>query len=368
LLVPSLISSMSHDFGFLHSYIVIEFSFFLVCTIKMLKLNEPVTPEPLLGRSWEETAYRVWNSMETIHDKRKYLMGWFYDADFEDLREEDALSFVAWMRYGLPVEEGILTADEINALRNFDLPLLIRNVNKNSPLPARSSQEKPLSHIRFNCEPLRYRHKGLLFYAVTHGIDLILSSVLRRNGYSYHPSTKEDLAFWYRPSQFPETACQDPIVFVHGVGGMAFTWKLIEELQSATWEQNVPIILIDLPHVSLRFHDNIPTIEKQVISISKMIEKVANGRGKSPRATFAAHSYGTTIISWMVQMRPDLVGGCVFIDPICFQLHLKTTLFNFHMQRVDHERQKDCVSTIMRCLVSFDCHIICICFLMLINK
>jgi hypothetical protein len=359
---------MSHDFGFLHSYIVIEFSFFLVCTIKMLKLNEPVTPEPLLGRSWEETAYRVWNSMETIHDKRKYLMGWFYDADFEDLREEDALSFVAWMRYGLPLEEGILTADEINALRNFDLPLLIRNVNKNSPLPARSSQEKPLSHIRFNCEPLRYRHKGLLFYAVTHGIDLILSSVLRRNGYSYHPSTKEDLAFWYRPSQFPETACQDPIVFVHGVGGMAFTWKLIEELQSATWEQNVPIILIDLPHVSLRFHDNIPTIEKQVISISKMIEKVANGRGKSPRATFAAHSYGTTIISWMVQMRPDLVGGCVFIDPICFQLHLKTTLFNFHMQRVDHERQKDCVSTIMRCLVSFDCHIICICFLMLINK
>lgn len=308
----------------------------------MLKLNEPVTPEPLLGRSWEETAYRVWNSLETINDKRKYLMGWFYDADFEDLREEDALSFVAWMRYGLPLEEGIMTVEEISTLRKFDLPLLIRNVG---PLPTRSSCEKPLSHIRFNCEPLRYRHKGLFFYTVTHGIDLILSSVLRKNGYIYQASTKEDLAFWYRPSQCPKKSCKDPIVFVHGVGGMAFTWKLIEELQTATFERNVPIILIDLPHVSLRFHDNIPTIEEQIISITKTIEKVTNGKKKSPRATFVGHSFGTTIISWMVQKRPDLVGGCVFLDPICFQLHLKSTLFNFHMQRVDHERQRDCVST-----------------------
>lgn len=149
---------------------------------------------------------------------------------------------------------------------------------------------------------------------------------------------------------------------------MAFTWKLIEELQTATWEQNVPIILIDLPHVSLRFHDNIPTIEEQIISITKVIEKVANGRGKSPRATFAAHSYGTIIISWMVQMRPDLVGGCVFIDPICFQLHLQSTLFNFHMQRVDNERQKNSVSKVMRCVISFISDIICIRFLMMINK
>jgi len=28
-------------------------------------------------------------------------------------------------------------------------------------------------------------------------------------------------------------------------------------------------------------------------------------------------------------------------DPICFQLHLKTTLFNFHFQRVDNDTQSN---------------------------
>ena len=29
------------------------------------------------------------------------------------------------------------------------------------------------------------------------------------------------------------------------------------------------------------------------------------------------------------------------IDPICFQLHLKNILYNFHMQRMDKRLQKD---------------------------
>lgn len=305
-----------------------------------MKFNEPVTPEPLVGRSWEETAHQIWDSQPTIEDKKKYLMGWFYDADFQDLREEDAISFLAWMRYGLPIEEGVLTTEEVHALENFDLPLLVRHLNQNIPLPTRSATEKPLAHIRFNCEPLRYRHKGIIFYTVTHGIDLILSAVLRQNGYIYTPSTQLDLGYWCRVPSCDKTQCKNPIIFIHGVGGMAFTWKLIEDIQAATGKDDTPIILLDLPHVSLRMYDSIPKIEHQINSISRLIESAAEKMSCHNKAIFVGHSFGTTLMSWMIQKRPDLVGGCVFLDPICFQLHLKTTLFNFHMQRVDEEIQR----------------------------
>ena len=289
------------------------------------KLDVPVTPEPLVNRKWEDVATLVWASQPDTASRRSYIMGWFYDAPFERLRNEDALSFLAWSRYGLPLESGVLTDHEIDSLCEFDLPLLLDNLNGGRSLPRRSPHEEPLTFIRFNCEPLRYRHKPMLFYAATHGINILLQWTLEKSGFVYVPAkdSAEDLSYWYRlPSSDTSAKTQDgavkesnPLVFIHGVGGLCFCYKLIEDIRMATQEENVPLILIDLPHVSLRMYDDIPKIKSQVAALSRILDdvQVDDGDGSLSKATFVGHSYGTAVMSWMIQSQPERVAGCVFI-------------------------------------------------------
>ena len=70
----------------------------------MFKFDKPNRPQPLLdNRKWEDVVDNVWNSQSTLDDKRNFIMGWFYDADFELLRREDALVYLSWMvrTYGI---------------------------------------------------------------------------------------------------------------------------------------------------------------------------------------------------------------------------------------------------------------------------
>uniref|UniRef100_A0A7S3V438 AB hydrolase-1 domain-containing protein n=1 Tax=Chaetoceros debilis TaxID=122233 RepID=A0A7S3V438_9STRA len=317
-----------------------EFLFCMLSTKKVLqKLNKPMLPEPLINKDWEEVAFKVWASLDDALSRKSYLMGWFYEAPFTALRQEDALSYLSWQRYGMPLGTGLATEEEISDLLKFDLPLLEQNVNGGRPLPQRNPDEDPLPFMAFNCEPLRYRHKPMLFYAATHGMSYATHQSLTKIGFEYVPAKdpEHDLSYW---SHIPNTSVDnmtDPLVFIHGVGGIASCYPMIEDLLQSTSDDNTPIIVIDLPHVSLRWcKDNTPKIRSQVASISKILDSVSVGSGK---ATFVGHSYGTALISWMVQSHPEKVKGCVFIDPICFMLHLKKILFNFHLQRVDEKIQ-----------------------------
>jgi pimeloyl-ACP methyl ester carboxylesterase len=310
------------------AHIGVELLFFFYCTDKVFrKLNVPLTPEPLINREWSDVARHVWASQDDTASRRDYVMGWFYDAPFDRLRSEDALSYLAWARYGLPLESGLLSDEEINSLCDFDLPLLLDNVNGGMSLPNRHLEEEPLPFMRFNCEPLRYRHKSLLFYTVTHGANFMLQKQLKKKGYVYVPAqnSEKDLSYWYRlPSKGKVNEEQlnevNPLVFIHGVGGLGFCNTLIEEIGVATQDDNVPIVLIDLPHVSLRFYDEIPLIKSQTKAISKILDDVTSNAGgdvSSSKATLVGHSFGTAVMSWLVQDAPEKISGCVFLGKIC---------------------------------------------------
>jgi pimeloyl-ACP methyl ester carboxylesterase len=194
-------------------------------------------------------------------------------------------------------------------------------------LPNRHLEEEPLPFMRFNCEPLRYRHKSLLFYTVTHGANFMLQKQLKKKGYVYVPAqnSEKDLSYWYRlPSKGKVNEEQlnevNPLVFIHGVGGLGFCNTLIEEIGVATQDDNVPIVLIDLPHVSLRFYDEIPLIKSQTKAISKILDDVTSNAGgdvSSSKATLVGHSFGTAVMSWLVQDAPEKISGCVFLGKIC---------------------------------------------------
>ena len=80
---------------------------------------------------------------------------------------------------------------------------------------------------------------------------------------------------------------------------------------------NVPIVLVDLPHVSLRMYNEIPNIKSQTRSISRILDVLASktdDRNKRMnKVTLVGHSYGTTVMSWLVQSQPERIAGCVFL-------------------------------------------------------
>lgn len=332
-----------------------EFTFFLYCSSKLIThFDIPTKPEPLLGeRKWENVFQSMWSSTSgSVESRRSCFMGFFYDVPFERLRREDALACLAWMRYGLPFEKQMFTEEMISNLENYDLPELEFHINNGKKLPPRQHGEETLGIMRFNLEPIRYRHKPLLYYFVTHSIfSCAQNKLVKELGFTYFPAKnqKTDLGYWYRPSRnhsqshgtFSESD-RSPLVFAHGIGGIAFYCDFIKDLVMSL-DENTPIILLDLPFISLRVHDEIPLIESQVNSMCKILDSTVgrNKDGTPKKATFIGHSYGTILLSWMVQSNANRVNSCVFMDPICFQLHLKNILYNFHMQRMDKRIQSD---------------------------
>lgn len=332
-----------------------ELAFLAFCSFKLLhqfgKPTAPINPR-LSSRSWENLYQNVWNSHPDKESRRAFFMGWFYDAPFEDLCREDALTFLAWMKYSLPIEH--LTKEQQLRLEFFDLPELERQANDGIRLPTRNSMQleedqtknKQLTHpIRFNLEPLRYRHKPLVFYGVTHGAFYWLRYKLEKEyGFEYHKAkdSTKDLSYWYRAptSKTNNNSPPTPLVFVHGVGGLPFYFQLVADIvqRIESSGDDTPLLLLDLPFVSLRMYNDIPAITSQIECVCSILDSVTNG--EKVKATFVGHSFGSIILSWMVQTHPDRVASCVFMDPICFQLHMQRLLFNFHMKRVDERHQK----------------------------
>ncbi len=147
---------------------------------------------------------------------------------------------------------------------------------------------------------------------------------LTKTGFQYVAAKdpEHDLSYWYySPSATSDGVAHndaDPVVFVHGVGGLASCYQMVEEMKQATENDNVPIVCIDLPHVSLKWTGDTPKIESQVASITKILDDIPRNKGdvhsnSTRKATFVGHSYGTAVVSWMIQSHPDRVNGCIFI-------------------------------------------------------
>mmetsp|Transcript_64987 Transcript_64987/g.76321 ORF Transcript_64987/g.76321 Transcript_64987/m.76321 type:complete len:340 (+) Transcript_64987:51-1070(+) len=277
------------------------------------KLNYLTTQEPLLkDRSWEDVRNGIWEISNDLDDKKAFVMGWFYDEPFDLLRREDAIKFLSWIRFGTSLEN--LTSMERHDVIHSDLPRLEKEVNGGIELPVRENSENPLGCMRFNLEPIRFRPKPLIFYAITHGVHALINNILTSKlGFTYvkSPNNAQDLSYWHRPP----TDCSEnstPLVFFHGVGGIGFYSSIVEELSSA---MDGHIFIVDLPFVSLRICDDIPAVKDQVKSIIGMLD---NNAGPKSKATLVGHSYGTVVQSWMVQSHPERVSNCVFIGEFFF--------------------------------------------------
>lgn len=103
-------------------------------------------------------------------------------------------------------------------------------------------------------------------------------------------------------------------MFFHGVGGIFSYLPIVDGLL----ETNRPVIVIEMPYVSLHIAPEVPSIAEHISAVEQILKEY-----NWEKTILMGHSFGTNVMSWIVQGIPQRVAGAVFLDPVCFMLHLK---------------------------------------------
>lgn len=182
--------------------------------------------------------------------------------------------------------------------------------------------------IRITLDPVQAAHRPLIYYLVTMGVNKLAHHMLHRLGFRQRTLDPMDvtghgtLKYLYRGPSEPVPPNALPIVFIHGIGiGLAAYLTLLSQLP-----RNVPIYLLEWPHVSMQLAEEVPTVPDTISYLSGMLN-----RDNHTRATFVAHSLGTVSVSWMLNspLHRSKVGSVVLLDPVTFLLCDPAIAYNF---------------------------------------
>ena len=134
----------------------------------------------------------------------------------------------------------------------------------------------------------------------------------------YQHKTAGKLKYWINTNSSSKKRL--PILFFHGIGGVFSYLKLLKGLNVF----GCPIVIVEMPYVSLHVAPHVPTISEHVVAVEQILDD--NG---FDGAIIVGHSFGTTVMSWLVQSVPSRIAGAVFLDPVVFMLHLRDISFNW---------------------------------------
>lgn len=125
------------------------------------------------------------------------------------------------------------------------------------------------------------------------------------------------------------------VLFLHGIGvGLYPYTNFLRDINAASGEDaDVGIIAIEIMTVSSRLTRQ--AFDKDVVV--NEIEAIIKHHGWT-KYVLVGHSYGTVICTHLLKSETAApsIGPIVFIDPICFLLHLPDVAFNFTVRQPVH--------------------------------
>lgn len=196
--------------------------------------------------------------------------------------------------------------------------------------------KEPQRYAKYSSDPLLgIATYPLAFHLLILGAtEVPLRVMLRKRGfvrlrlgpvsYYYHPGTTSD-------DLNDDEVEKIPIVFVHGIGvGLVMYIPLIDCLLKS----GRPIILPEIPYVSgFRVLQSPNAVLPPTVVTSTMTAILATHGFL--RGAFVGHSYGTSWLSYMCKYSPNAIAAALFLDPICFCLHVPRLTKQFVYHRPD---------------------------------
>ena len=147
-----------------------------------------------------------------------------------------------------------------------------------------------------------------LLYQVTYIILILLG---------YRKKNEKGLKYWIKKSTIISTQKRNSLLFFHGIGiGLLPYLFMILKISRNNLARD--IILVELPFAKISLsnkHDKSINIKETVNAITAILSKT-----QLKQCICMGHSYGTIIMSWIIQLNPTLIHSAIFIDPVCFLL------------------------------------------------
>jgi len=163
-----------------------------------------------------------------------------------------------------------------------------------------------------------------------------------RISYYYHPGVSTDDMKEHNGEDNNDVDCDEsqedehdddniPLVFVHGIGvGLIPYMPLIDGLLKT----GRPILLPELPFVTgFRIWQG-PNAVLRPDEVTNAVMAMLATHGYY-HGVFLGHSYGTSWLSYMLKKAPDAIAAVLFLDPICFCLHVPRLTKQFVYVRAD---------------------------------
>lgn len=142
----------------------------------------------------------------------------------------------------------------------------------------------------------------------------------------YNCQPRSTLSYWiYNGNKSPSSAASQkpPIFLVYGIGiGVAMYLKVINAMRNK--EPDRTIIVLDLPHISLKLVHQIPSVTQTLEAIDNIFKK-----HDLTDCSWLGHSYGSIVITWVIRARPHYVNKVNLVDPVCFALWEPDLIRNF---------------------------------------
>ncbi|KAG2215028.1 hypothetical protein INT45_010273, partial [Circinella minor] len=353
---------------FLLVWFLLEFAFWLYIRKTWIRLRQPLKPHSL--PTFEQRWKLYWNCLDTIHVEnfQDWITGWFYISNsaqrehpkLNEIYRDNLAFFLSWVFWG----DDLKIVQKNPSFEN-ELNGMIYHMETTFNIQFPTGYNSHVQCIRPTMDHFEYIHRPLLFYIInfifTHIFDYLFLErfgqfrkygvdhnkpgvrwgyffyIFKKRTHDYYYSwwlkkqqsftlnDKENhhhqhLTYWYRKGRTTSTSTTTPIIFIHGIGtGLHLYMDFIRRMTTL----ECPLFCIELPYVSTRLVEHVPTPKETVMEIQTMLD--THGFDK---AIIVGHSLGTVVAGWMATYAMNRISGLVLIDPVCFLLNYHDTAYN----------------------------------------
>ncbi|CAF0715250.1 unnamed protein product [Adineta steineri] len=287
-------------------------SFFFFFTVEEARLldKRPLPKQPPLPDDYDiKFIDNILNAYEESKDDfRVCFAGWFEgieNASYDLIYEENILQYLTMATYRVKYWHEMTNKQQYHIKKLYN-----RFFEK---YPEQRSKIKPGYNNNIQMrhpyrDLIKYTHYPLLKYlsfGFTRSVAVILLMLM---GFRYQ--IIDNVPFYVR--KYSKKTSSSPILLLHGLSlgpstYIPFIYHLIPLERT--------IILLDVPHASMRLQTEILSMSNMLASIEQLLLSL-----DEKKVAIISHSYGTLVHSCIVKQLSHLVSdqSNIFIDPVCF--------------------------------------------------
>ncbi|KAG4072329.1 hypothetical protein HA402_004261 [Bradysia odoriphaga] len=300
-----------------------EIGFYLHCLyVKRLFSRTSST----LELTWAKRVFHLQRVLDHNPTVFKSLARWFHKRD--ELNSEDDIyleHFEDWLSWAFFNKlKSNLTRNEVH-----ELHAIMEICLKQDPSAAALRNEdteirKPLEFMRLNLDPIVFQHKPLIAYMVISLMQLYGLIFLYFIGFvHYNCQPRSTLSYWIYNGNKSKPSTKPPVFLVYGIGiGATMYLKVINAIRIKDPDRT--IVVLDLPHISLKLVHQIPSLPQTLEAIDNIFKK-----HELKACSWLGHSYGSIITAWVIKSRPAFIHKVNLVDPVCFALWEPDLIRNF---------------------------------------